>query len=209
MTARNIGLLLWLLVGVGAAAAVYWQLAHPPRPPATSTASRPPELPLVEPMRLFQLPPLDQYGEIVLHPLFIAARQPEPPPPDEASPEEPPAPPGPEQKLRLFGVMITSNARKALLRSEEPNAKTVRVSPGETIGEWRLEAVFSDRVVLRKGQSTQALPLIRPQKPKGPRAGQAGAQRGRNAQPISQPAMAPKPGVPPPPVVSPPPPDNG
>ena len=33
MTARNIGLLLWLLVGAGAAAAVYWQLAHPPRPP--------------------------------------------------------------------------------------------------------------------------------------------------------------------------------
>ena len=80
MTARNIGLLLWLLVGAGAAAAVYWQLAHPPRPPATSAASRPLELPSVEPTQLFQLPPLDQYGEIVLHPLFIAARQPEPPP---------------------------------------------------------------------------------------------------------------------------------
>lgn len=209
MTARNIGLLLWLLVGAGAAAAVYWQLAHPPRPPATSAASRPPELPSVEPTQLFQLPPLDQYGEIVLHPLFIAARQPEPPPPDEASPEEPPAPPGPEQKLTLRGVMITSNAKKALLRSAEPNAKTARISPGETIGEWRLEAVFSDRVVLRKGQLTQELPLIRPQKPMGPHARQSGARRGRNAQSIGQPAMAPKPGVPPPPVVSPPPPDNG
>ncbi len=209
MTARNISLLLWLLVGAGAAAAVYWQLAHPPRPPATSAASRPLELPSVEPTQLFQLPPLDQYGEIVLHPLFIAARQPEPPPPDEASPEEPPAPPGPEQKLTLRGVMITSNAKKALLRSAEPNAKTARISPGETIGEWRLEAVFSDRVVLHKGQLTQELPLIRPQKPMGPRARQSGARRGRNAQPIGQPAMAPKPGVPPPPVVSPPPPDNG
>lgn len=209
MTARNIGLLLWLLVGAGAVAAVYWQLAHPPRPPATSAASRPPELPSVEPTQLFQLPPLDQYGEIVLHPLFIAARQPEPPPPDEASPEEPPAPPGPEQKLTLRGVMITSNAKKALLRSAEPNAKTARISPGETIGEWRLEAVFSDRVVLRKGQLTQELPLIRPQKPMGPHARQSGARRGRNAQSIGQPAMAPKPGVPPPPVVSPPPPDNG
>ena len=209
MTARNIGLLLWLLVGAGAAATAYWQLAHPPRPPATSAASRPPELPSVEPTQLFQLPPLDQYGEIVLHPLFIAARQPEPPPPDEASPEEPPAPPGPEQKLTLRGVMITSNAKKALLRSAEPNAKTARISPGETIGEWRLEAVFSDRVVLRKGQLTQELPLMRPQKPKGPRARQSGARRSRNAQPIGRPAMAPKPGVPPPPVVSPPPQNNG
>ncbi|MCB1823164.1 MAG: hypothetical protein KDJ54_00660 [Candidatus Competibacteraceae bacterium] len=209
MTARNAGLLLWLLVGVGAAAAVYWQLAHPPRPPATSAASRPPELPSVEPMRLFQLPPLNQYGEIVLHPLFIAAREPEPPPPDEASPEEPSASPGLEQKLTLLGVMITSNTRKALLRSEEPNAKTARMSPGETIGEWRLEAVFSDRVVLRKGQSTQALPLIRPQKPKSPHARQSGARRGRNAQPVGRPAMAPKPGVPPPPVVSSPQQNNG
>lgn len=95
MTARNAGLLLWLLVGGAAAAAVYWQLAHPPRPPAAPAASRSPELPSVEPMRLFQLPPLDQYGEIVLHPLFIAAREPEPPPPPEEAPlEEPSAPRG-------------------------------------------------------------------------------------------------------------------
>ena len=212
MTARNAGLLLWLLVGVGAAAAVYWQFVHPLRPPATSIASRFPELPSAEPMQLFQLPPLDQYGEIVLHPLFIAAREPEPPPPDEASPAEPPAPPGLEQKLTLLGVMITSNTKKALLRSEEPNTKTARVSPGETIGEWRLEAVFSDRVVLRKGQSTQALPLIRPQKQKpiGPRAHQSGARRSQDARPVGQPTMAPKPdALPPPPVVSPPPQNNG
>lgn len=210
MTARNIGLLLWLLVGAGAAAAVYWQLAHPPRPPATSTVSRPPELPLVEPMRLFQLPPLDQYGEIVLHPLFIATRQPEPPPPpEEAPPERPSAPPGPEQKLTLLGVMITSSAKKALLRPEEPNAKTARIGLGEKVGEWRLEAVFSDRVVLRKGQSTQELPLMRPQKPVDLHGYRSGARRGRNARPVSQPAMAPKPGAPPPPVVSPPPQNNG
>ncbi len=152
-----------------AAAAVCWQLARPPHPSTMATAGHPPELPAVEPTRPFQLPPLDRYGEIALHPLFIAARQPEPPPPDEASPEEPPPPPGPEQKLTLLGVMITSKVKKALLRSEEPNVKTVtaRIGPGETVGEWRLEAVFSDRVVLRKGQSTQELPLIRRQKPMG------------------------------------------
>lgn len=209
MTARNIGLLLWVLVGVGAAAVVYWQLTHSPRLPAIFATSRPPELPSVEPMQLFQLPPLDQYGEIILHPLFIAAHQPEPPPTEEAPPEKPPAPPGPEQKLTLLGVMITSSAKKALLRSEEPNAKTVRIGLGETIGEWRLEAIFSDRVVLRKGQSTQALSLMRPQKPIGSHARQSGTRRGRNARPVGQPAMAPKPGAPPPPVVTPPPQNNG
>ncbi len=193
MTARNAGLLLWLLVGGAAAAAVCWQLARPPHPSTMATAGHPPELPAVEPTRPFQLPPLDRYGEIALHPLFIAARQPEPPPPDEASPEEPPPPPGPEQKLTLLGVMITSKVKKALLRSEEPNVKTVtaRIGPGETVGEWRLEAVFSDRVVLRKGQSIQELPLIRPKKPV--------ERRGRDVRPVGQPGITPKPGALPPP----------
>ena len=208
MTARNAGLLLWLLIGGAAAAAVYWQLAWPPHPSATTATGRSPELPLVESMEPFQLPPLDQYGEIVLHPLFIAARQPEPPP-DEASPEEPPAASGPEQKLTLLGVMIAPSVKKALLRPEEPNAKTVRISPGETVGEWRLEAVFSDRVVLRKGQSTEELPLIRPQEPMGPRARQSGARRGRAVRPVGQPVRMPKPGAPPSSVVPPPPQNNG
>lgn len=209
MTARSAGLLLWALVGGAAAAAVYWQLARPPRPPATAAANRPPELPAVEPMRPFHLPPLDQYGEIVLHPLFIAARQPEPPPPEEAAPEKPPAPPGPQQKLTLFGVMILSGAKKALLRPDEPNAKTVRIGLGETVGEWRLEAIFPDRVVLRKDQLTQELLLARPQKPGGPRARQSGARRGRDAQPISQPVVTPNPGALPPSVVPTSPQDDG
>ena len=89
--------------------------------------------------------------------------------------------------------MITSNA-KGLVRSAEPNAKTARISRGND-RRMAAGAVFSDRVVLRKGQLTQELPLIRPQKPMGPHARQSGAAR-QNAQPIGQPAMAPKPGVP-------------
>ena len=192
MTARNAGLLLWLLVGGAAVAAVCWQLAWPPHPPVAA-ARQPLELPSGELIRPFQLPPLDRYGEIALHPLFIAAREPEPPPPDESLPEKPPAPSGSEQKLTLLGVMITSETRKALLRSEEPNVKTVtaRIGPGETVGEWRLEAVFSDRVVLRKGQSTQELPLIRLQKPV--------ERHGRDVRPVGQPGVAPRPGMLPPP----------
>ncbi len=210
MMARSAGLLLWLLVGGVAAVAAYWQLAHPPRPPAAVGANRILELPAVEPMRPFQLPPLDRYGEIVLHPLFISTRQPEPPPPpDEAPPERPPAPPKTEQKLTLLGVMITSSAKKALLRPEEPNAKTVRIGLGEKVGEWLLEAIFPDRVVLRKGQSTQELPLVRPQKSLGPHAQRAGARRGRDVQPVSQPVVTPKPDALPPSVVPTPPQPDG
>jgi hypothetical protein len=159
---------LWLLIGGLAATAVLWQLAHPPRPPAAvDAARRPPELPVVAPVQPFQLPPPDQYGEIAAHPLFIATRQPEPPPPEEAAPEKPPA--GPEKTPMLIGVLIAPGVTVALLRPEEPNAKVARVKPGESVGDWRLETILPNRVVLRKGQATQELMLERPKKPARPK----------------------------------------
>lgn len=207
MSARAAGLLLWLLVGGLAAAAVFWQLAHPPRPPSTAAATKPPpDLPAVAPTAPFRLPPLDQYGEIAAHPLFVATRRPEPPPPPEDAPPEKPATAS-EQKLTLLGVIIAPDIKAALLRPEEANAKTVRIKLGETVGEWRLEAVFPDRVVVSKGQSTQELALVRPKKPAGPRAGRAGAKppaQGAPPPPTGTPA-APQPDALPPSVVVPPP----
>jgi len=209
VSARTVGLLLWLLIAGLAAATVFWQVTHPPRPPAKVNATkRPPELPAVTPARRFQLPPLDQYGEIVAHPLFIATRRPEPPPPpEEAPPEKPVATPG--QKLMLLGVIIAPDMKAALLRPEEPNAKTARIKLGETVGEWRLEAIFPNRVVVRKGQVTQELALVRPKKPAGPRAGRTGAKQGQDKVPpanvpvVPQPAELPQsvivPTLPPPP----------
>ena len=193
MPARTVGWLLWLALGGLAALALFWQIGHPPQPPTVGSAGPPPELPAVEPLEPFQLPPLARYGEVTARPLFIAERRPEPPPPDDAAAlEKPPA--GPEQKFLLFGVMIAPGIQAALLRPEEPNAKTARIKVGEVIGEWRLYAVFPDRVVLRKGEATQDLPLTRPRKLAKPRAKRAGAQPGQNVAP---PASAPlEPGMP-------------
>ncbi len=174
MPARTVGLLLWLTVGGLAAAALVWQIGNPPRPPMIR-ALPPPELPAVAPLERFRLSPPDGYGEMAARPLFIADRRPEPPPPDDvAAPEKPPV--GPEQKFMLFGVMIAPGIQAALLRMQEPNAKTARVKVGEMIGEWRLDTIFPDRVVLRKGGETQDLPLARPRKPAKPRVKRAGAQ---------------------------------
>lgn len=176
MPARTVGLLLWLTMGGLAAAALVWQIGNPPRPPMIG-ALPPPELPAVAPLERFHLSPPDGYGEMAARPLFIADRRPEPPPPDDAASEKPPA--GPEQKFMLFGVMIAPGAQAALLRAQEPNAKTARVKVREMIGEWRLDAIFPDRVVLRKGGETQDVPLARPRKPAKPRVKQAGAQPGQ------------------------------
>lgn len=206
VSAKTVGLLLWLSVGGLAVATVYWQVAHPPQPPASGDAAkRPPELPAVVPVQPFQLPPLDEYGEVVARPLFIATRRPEPPVPEEAPPESPA--PAPEKGPMLLGVVIAPDLKAALLRPEEPNAKTARVKLGEMVGEWRLEAVFPNRVVVRKGGVTQELALARPKKPTRPQAGRAGAQH-QTQDVIPPPAGIP--GVPqpdalPPSVVPPPP----
>lgn len=206
MSARTAGWLLWLLTGGLAVAAVIWQLAHPPQLAVTvDAARRPPELPAVAPVQRFQLPALDQYGEIAAHPLFVAARQPEPPPPEEAAPEKPLV--GTEKKPMLVGVMIAPESTVALLRPEEPNAKVLRVKPGESVGDWRLEAILPNRVVLRKGQTIQELALERPRKPVKPKvparfpvpvrpAGDAVAPTNAPAPP---PPEAPPPAIPAPP----------
>ena len=146
-----------------------------------------------------------KYEETVARPLFIAARRPEPPPPaDEALPPPEKRPVGPEQKFRLLGVMMTPQTTVALLRLEEPNAKTARIKPGEAVGEWRLETVLPNRVVLRKGEAIQELDLTRPKKPAGSR--RAGARPPPLPIPsASEPVVAPQTNALPASVVPPPP----
>lgn len=221
MSARTVGLLLWLFVGGLAATAVFWQLKHSPQwPTVTGAAMRLPELPTVAPLAPFQLPSSGAYNEITTRPLFIAARRPEAPPPVETPPEKPPAPPGPEKKFLLLGVMITPSSTVALLRPEEPNAKTARVKPGETIGDWLLESAAPDRVVLRRGGATQELRLVHRRKPAGPRVNRpqgavppaAGVPNvpQPNALPQSITPMQPQPNAPrPQPMIAPAPPGGG
>jgi general secretion pathway protein N len=188
MSARTVGWFLWLTLGGLAALALLWQIRNPPQPPTVHLGPSP-ELPVPPPLGRFQLAPASRYGEVTARPLFIAERRPEPPPPpdDAALPKKSPA--DPEQKFILFGVMIAPEIRAALLRVQEPNAKTARIKLGDLIGEWRLDAVFPDRVVLRKGGETQDLPLTRPRKPAKPRVKRTGAQPGQ--QDAVPPANAP------------------
>lgn len=202
MSARTLGLWLWLLIGGLAAAAIVWQLRYPPRPLTDAVALHPPELPTVTPPPLFQLPSSEQSGDLVARPLFIAARRPEPPSPDEPTlPEKPPA--GPEQTFMLMGVLMDAENRVALLRPDGPNAKVARIKAGEMLGEWRLDAIFPHRIVLRKGDAIQEVTLTRPKKTAGPRAKRADAKPSPNAEPAAQTLMAAPPSsappIPPPP----------
>ena len=200
MSARALGLALWLMAGGLAALALFWQARHPPQPPVVRAAP-PPELPAAPPLEPFRLAPPGYYNPIMTRPLFIADRRPEPPPPpeDAAPPEKPP--PGPEQKFMLFGVMIAPGTQAALVRLEEPGAKTARVKVGEMIGEWRLDQISAEGVVLRKGEEIREVPLSRPRKAGKPRGGRMGARPQDTAPPVSPPGPLVNPLAPP---VSPP-----
>lgn len=179
MSARTAGLLLWLSVAGLAAAVLFWEAGHPPSPPVlTGGAGKMPELPASAPLQPFRLPTPVAYSEISARPLFVATRRPEAPIPAETPPEKPPA--GSEKTFTLLGVMATPTQTTVLLRPEEPNAKTVRAKPGDTVGGWLLEKAFPDRVVLRQGQTVQELTLVRPKKPAKPRTGPAAARKGQD-----------------------------
>ena len=198
MTARMAGLLLWLLVGGLAASALFWQLKHPPQPPVAPNAkgTRAPELPTLAPTQPFQLPPLTHYADITAHPVFIAARQPEPPPPVEDAPAEKPQVGSEPTTPILMGVMILSQAKVALLRPEEPNAKTVRAKVGDKVGEWLLEAIFPNRVVLQKGTEKHELKLARPKKPVGSGSRKQNSPGPKPAPVVAPPAPLPQPDLP-------------
>lgn len=213
MSARTVGLWLWLAAGGLAAAVLVWQLRHPPRLPtaaATGVTAQMPELPAVTPLEPFHLPPAEQYAETVARPLFIPARRPEPPPPLDKAPPPLATPTGSEQKFLLLGVMITAQTTVALLRPEESNAKTIRAKAGDRVGEWRLETVFPNRVVLQKGAEKQELGLARPRKPVGPRLGKRNGPgpAGPKPAPVAAPPDALPQPVPPPLLIAPNPPQQ-
>ncbi len=194
MKAWMAGLALSLLIGGLAAGTVFWRLTHPSQVPAPVAAGQTLELPPSPALPIFQLPPLEDYSDIVAHPVFIATRLPEPPP-EDAPIEEPPA--NPEPVPALLGVIIMPQVTVALLRPEQAGAKAVRLRVGEMVGEWRLEAVLPNRVVLSKGPAKQELALARSKSPAVKRIGAkppnpaTPPKAPRTQRPDPQPSIAP------------------
>ena len=116
-----------------------------------------------EPFKPFEVPPLDQYSEIVERPLFLETRRPPPPEiPDVAVEEE--EQPVEEQVFTLLGVMVTPDSKMALVEVDE-SGNVARLKVGDEVEGWELDSVSADNVVLRKGESVKNLPLVRNKPP--------------------------------------------
>ncbi len=114
----------------------------------------PPAAPSREPSR-FTMPPLQSFAAITARPLFSRSRRPAPVSSESL---------GPWSSLVLAGIIITPDAREALIRHGNPNV-TSHVKIGQQVQGWTVVAILPDGVVLRSGATEHKLKL--PQKAEG------------------------------------------
>lgn len=111
--------------------------------------------------RRFELPPETEFAEIVARPLFHEDRRPEERDgeqsdegeqvAEEQSPTEPPP-------VTLTGVIITPEARIAMLRNTE-SKEYVTLKEGEPLEGWTLEQVQQRRIVFNTGSQQEIVEL--------------------------------------------------
>ena len=94
--------------------------------------------------------PIRSFKETLDRPLFHASRRPAPK--QAVAAAAAPAPDAP--KLKLVGVVIEPEGRSALIRVAGA-AGPIEVYVGERIDGWRLEAIQTDRIILKSGKSTE------------------------------------------------------
>jgi hypothetical protein len=97
--------------------------------------------------------PLSDYLSVSERPLFTHDRR-----PFVFVVEAAPVPVGPRVEFELTAVIITSDTRLALLRSNlTPTVR--RVALNETIDGWTLAAVSADSVLMRQAEAVTTVPL--------------------------------------------------
>jgi hypothetical protein len=147
--------------------------AAPARTEGAGTPSAEPE---------FAMSPLEDFTETLARPLFMDTRRPpepgEEPVAEEAPPPEPPKATAKLAGLELSGIVITSKARVALIRKVR-GGELLRLSLGEQVDGWTIDAIRPDRVILRKNEIIEELVLK-------DKARQRRDQRRRDARPTAQ-----------------------
>jgi hypothetical protein len=101
------------------------------------------------------LPPLDAFGDIVSRPLFNVSRRPIAV--EKTVPDAKPA----ELNLMLSGIVIGQTGQIAHLRSAA-DKQTQALGVGDKIGDWQIQSIFPDRVVLQSGGRVETLFMQKP-----------------------------------------------
>ena len=159
--ARSSAPLYLLVLCIGLAWLVYWQIEYPPYlSDAVVSLDQPVEPgPPGSAQAEFALPPLEDFSEIVARPLFSPTRR----PPSEAEvietvTDDTPLPKLSDFNLTLTGVVISTEGSMALLQRPK-STDLIRALLGQEIDGWRVERIEADRVTFRQGHSVEIVTL--------------------------------------------------
>lgn len=159
MIDRTLALLLIGYAGATAWIAYEWQ--RPPvstEMPEAPPAGKIPALAVPEPFTADR----SVFNEISERPLFVQGRRPPQPQTDviQTTPQRPAIPQKDEfDTVRLTAVLREADQFIALI--EFADGKTEIVRNGERVGEWRIKAIFDDRLDAEQNGRTQTLRLHR------------------------------------------------
>ena len=146
-----------LVLCIGLASIVYWQVEYPPTfPSRMAVADGPAEPdPTRTPQAEFTISPLAAFSEIVDRPLFSPSRR---PPQETDDSDTDAAPPPSPSRFILAGVIISAEERMVLLRRVN-STDLIRALLGQEIDGWYVVLIESDRVTLRRGDTVEIVKL--------------------------------------------------
>lgn len=147
-----------LVLCVGLASMVYWQVENPPSYAIIAATDGPAgSKPSSALPAKFTFPPLAEFSEIVARPLFSPSRRP-PKEIEDSDSDTFVALPSQPSRFILAGVVISAEGRMVLLRRMN-STDLIRALMGQEIDGWYVESIEQDRVTLRRGDTVEIVTL--------------------------------------------------
>jgi hypothetical protein len=140
----------WLLVCMGMAGIIVFELSSPIAPEVTAAPQAAPVPEFAPASEPFEPPPRHVFAEIAARPLFSASRRPFVP---ESEPDEQPQ--DDNIAIELVGTLLTEQGQAALLQPQGQNAQWLLA--GQQVAGWEVVAIERDRVQLRLDEKAKTL----------------------------------------------------
>ncbi|MFM9862884.1 MAG: hypothetical protein ACKVRO_04695 [Micropepsaceae bacterium] len=149
---------LWIVAAAGVLALIAALLPSPMRAFDFFDAPAVVEVRTVPAVKLRALPPATAYDDVIARPLFNAGRKPDPavrPAAAVASASSGGA--GELSAFRVVGIVADSTTQRAIV--ERNGAPSMRVGPGDKLGEWRIDRIDAAGIVASRDQRSVRLQI--------------------------------------------------
>jgi len=108
-----------------------------------------------------QPPPLSEFVEMTLRPLFSSSRRPPPASGEDVTPDTQKISAGPVEtkQFMVMGIIIAPNEKVALLRQQNSSNEILHVKEGQKISDWTVSEITPESVIMQQGGVTDVVKL--------------------------------------------------